>query len=68
MQKNQLKPIWIQPICVQLNWIWFSSTKLNLVEISLETQIMLNPKEKNIVFGSIQFNLGNWIEYESHSI
>ncbi len=68
MQKIQLKPIWIQPICVQLNWNWFNSTKLNLVEISLKTQIMLNPKENNIVFGSIQFNLGIWIEYELHSI
>ncbi len=67
MQKNQLKPIWIQPICIVLNWIWFNSTKFNLVEISLKTQTMLNPKEKNIVFGSIHFNLGIWIEYELHS-
>jgi len=63
MQKLQLKPI-----SIQLIWIWFNSTKFNLVETSLKTQTMLNPKEKNIVFHSIHFNLGIWIEYELHSI
>jgi hypothetical protein len=28
----------------------------------MRTLTMLNPKEKNIVFGSIQFNLEIWIE------
>jgi hypothetical protein len=41
-------------MCIQLNWIEF-----NQIEISLT---MLNPKEKNIIFSSIHFNLEIWIQ------
>ncbi len=43
----------------ELNWIELNSIKFNLIEISTKTQTMLNPKEKNIMFSSINFNL--WI-------
>ncbi len=41
---------------------------LNSIKISMKTLTMLNPKEKNIVFSSIQFNLRIWIELNSNSI
>ncbi len=34
----------------------------------MRTLTMWNPKEKNIVFGSIQFNLEIWIEFDLNSI
>jgi hypothetical protein len=47
----------------ELNWMW-----LNSIKISMKTLIILNPKEKNIVFSSIHFNLRIWIELNSNSI
>jgi hypothetical protein len=45
----------------ELNWIWLNPIKFNLIEISTKTLTVLNPKEKNIVFSSINFNL--WISF-----
>jgi len=63
---------WIE---ANLNWIWiqFNSIQANSIQISKRTLTMLNPKEKNIVFGSIHFNLVkifefNWVTFNSSCI
>jgi hypothetical protein len=56
-------------------WIETKSTKFNSVKSSMRTLTLLNVREKNIVFNSIQFNLisefkfkFHWIEFLSNSM
>jgi len=61
MKEIQFKLGWIQS---SSNWFQFNSIQPNSTQISKRTLTMLNPKEKNIVFGSIHFNsnLNFWIQ------
>jgi hypothetical protein len=51
--ENKFNSNWFEFNQFVLNWVWFSSTIFNSIEISMKTWTMLNPKEKNIVFNSI---------------